>query len=592
MTKSIQGNTQPTSNTGILTKYSDADRGLVEIPTLSPHLGFHIVDGDRVILRSNSFDTAVSGSCFADVIPLLDGSLSRRSIMTRLSDKHSAIDVQTALVFLASRGFLVSADFKMNRELAAFWSSLGASPRWAEERLSGQTISIVGDIAYLDESLRELGLRISDEEPTFCVVSADYRDQVFSEFDLRNRETGVPWLPVDPAVTNLMLGPVFIPCGSGPCWECLATRLSANRQVEKFLQNIGVQNTGVPTASFPALSRAFSGLVAAEIAKWMVFQECSGLHRQVLTLTPSDFHVTYHSVVRRPQCRTCGDALLSRTDREPVPVQLQPSPKPIRNSGGLRSIPPSETLDRYRHLVSPVSGVVSNLERISDHSDPWLHVYASKLGNFAASGSMHYALRGIRIRSAGKGSTPMQSEASALGEGLERVSGTFSGDEIRTRCRFVDFLSSGKDEAIHPDKVQLFSDHQFDQAAYVTECDSVASWVPERFDPEASIDWSPVWSLTQERHRYLPTALLYFDAPLEIGCRFGQGNSNGCSAGNTIEEAILQGFFELVERDCVAVWWYIDCSGQPWIFKVSTIPICLMRCPVTMPCTETCGCLI
>ena len=29
-----------------------------------------------------------------------------------------------------------------------------------------------------------------------------------------------------------------------------------------------------------------------------------------------------------------------------------------------------------------------------------------------------------------------------------------------------------------------------------------------------------------------------------------------CAAGNTLEEAILQGFFELAERDAFAIWWY------------------------------------
>ena len=33
-------------------------------------------------------------------------------------------------------------------------------------------------------------------------------------------------------------------------------------------------------------------------------------------------------------------------------------------------------------------------------------------------------------------------------------------------------------------------------------------------------------------------------------------DSNGCAAGNTLEEAILQGFLELVERDAFAIWWY------------------------------------
>src|SRR4029077_4595821 len=33
-------------------------------------------------------------------------------------------------------------------------------------------------------------------------------------------------------------------------------------------------------------------------------------------------------------------------------------------------------------------------------------------------------------------------------------------------------------------------------------------------------------------------------------------DSNGCAAGNTLGEAIVQGFLELVERDAYAIWWY------------------------------------
>ena len=63
-------------------------------------------------------------------------------------------------------------------------------------------------------------------------------------------------------------------------------------------------------------------------------------------------------------------------------------------------------------------------------------------------------------------------------------------------------------------------------------------------------EWSPVWSLRDKRFKYLPTGLLYF---------FYGGfhtDSNGCAAGNTREEAIVQGFLELVERDAYAIWWY------------------------------------
>src|SRR5262249_28077195 len=52
---------------------------------------------------------------------------------------------------------------------------------------------------------------------------------------------------------------------------------------------------------------------------------------------------------------------------------------------------------------------------------------------------------------------------------------------------------------------------------------------------------------------------------------------NGNAAGNSLEEAILQGFLELVERDHVALWWYnrirrpavdIESFGEPYLLQL------------------------
>ena len=80
--------------------------------------------------------------------------------------------------------------------------------------------------------------------------------------------------------------------------------------------------------------------------------------------------------------------------------------------------------------------------------------------------------------------------------------------------------------------------------------------MPTPFDPGAALDWTPVWSLTRQRHRYLPTSMLYSMPAEQRGAADLIADSNGCAAGNTLEEAILQGFFELVERDAFAIWWY------------------------------------
>src|SRR5207247_11424861 len=94
------------------------------------------------------------------------------------------------------------------------------------------------------------------------------------------------------------------------------------------------------------------------------------------------------------------------------------------------------------------------------------------------------------------------------------------------------------------------------------------------FDAGAEIDWTPVWSLTRREVRYLPTAFCYYSYPWPQERASCLACSNGNAAGNTLEEAILQGFLELVERDGVALWWYnrvrrpavdLDSFGEPYV---------------------------
>jgi ribosomal protein S12 methylthiotransferase accessory factor len=199
--------------------------------------------------------------------------------------------------------------------------------------------------------------------------------------------------------------------------------------------------------------------------------------------------------------------------------------------------------------VSPLTGVVSRLERIE--ADLPLNTNYFATHNFSVPAATVNELRaGLSgSGSAGKGSTAEQGEASALMEAIERYSGIFQGDEIRKTRRFKDFRSG---EAILPNDILLFSDTQLRDWMPANGPDGPPS-TPALFDRSAEIEWSPVWSLRDKRFKYVPTSLLYFfyRGPGQI-----YADSNGCAAGNTIEEAIVQGFLELVERDAYAIWWY------------------------------------
>jgi thiazole/oxazole-forming peptide maturase SagD family component len=120
---------------------------------------------------------------------------------------------------------------------------------------------------------------------------------------------------------------------------------------------------------------------------------------------------------------------------------------------------------------------------------------------------------------------------------------------VRKRC--TDFPPG---DALLPNDILLFSEAQYRQSPTTDSGEAPAVRPP--FDRSAEIEWSPVWSLRDERFKYLPTSILYFSYKDPAGDQQDPADSNGCAAGNTLEEAIVQGFLELVERDSYAIWWY------------------------------------
>ena len=545
---------------GALVHTTAADRGIVERPLLAPHLEMRPVGGESALLVSEGFNSLLYGQRYLDVLPLLDGSRTRREIAAALAGKHSPVEVQTTLVSLASKGRIVSAEFSMSRRMAAFWCALGVSPRLAEERLAAAPVAVYGDEdGRLAAALGGMGVRLragDDGEAALAAFATDdYLAESHAETNRRRIESGAPWTLVKTAGIWPLIGPVFRPGDDGaPCWKCLEHRMRGNSEIDNFLRNATGEAGGiVPASTPPPFAGAIAGLAAAEIAKWIVLGGQAMLHENAWSLDSLALQASRHPVGRRPQCDACGDENLRRLDRAPAPVRLGPSPKPIHNSGGLRSVPPEETVRKYRHLISPISGVVTQLMRITDQADPWLHVYWAGSNLALKNDSVHVLRNSLRTKSSGKGGTPEQAEASALCEAVERYSGVFHGSEIRRRARFSDFADG---EAIHPNAIQHYSDRQYEQAEEVNNRRLRFNYIPQRFDPDVEMDWSPVWSLTAERHRWLPTSMLYFAKPLEDGAIYCPPDSNGCAAGNTLEEAILQGFFELVERDAFACWWY------------------------------------
>ncbi len=155
--------------------------------------------------------------------------------------------------------------------------------------------------------------------------------------------------------------------------------------------------------------------------------------------------------------------------------------------------------------------------------------------------------------SMGKGRTATQAKASALCEAVERWSASYQGDEAVLHATFADL----GDDAVPPAALLCFSEAQYrNRDELNARASGRAEHVPRPLYEDQGLDWTPAWSLTRRRRRYVPAACCFADLPLPPGERVARYDSNGDAAGNCLEEALLQGLLELVERDAAALWWY------------------------------------
>ena len=234
----------------------------------------------------------------------------------------------------------------------------------------------------------------------------------------------------------------------------------------------------------------------------------------------------------------------------PSPLNLWKREKTSAADGGYRSRSPEDTLRRYAHLIGHC-GIVEELECAYRDPCDLVHVYVARL-RADLGGSKSRVWKGLRAPCVGKGMTEAQARASALGEAVERYSAIFRGDEVRIKASYRELSS----QAIHPNACMNFSARQYRQREEWNQSETEFNWVPQPFDEEQETDWTPVWSLTEERFKYAATASCYFGYPFSAEHDFCRPDSNGNAAGANLEEAILQAFLEVVERDCVALWWY------------------------------------
>lgn len=528
---------------------------MLKQPTFKSHFRVETVEAEGAFLLSERGAIVLSDRLYQLLVPLLDGNRTADEIVEQLQDKLPASYIYYALMELEQRGYLVENEEVLPINLARFCQHLTISTEDACRRLQATKVAIktLGSLSAsaLIATLESLQIKVAKEANFEVVLTDDYLRAELVEIHKKNLMRSRPWMLVKPTGTLIWIGPIFHPEKTA-CWECLSQRLQGNRPVEGFIQRCRNASSPLtsPLADLPSTLQTALTMAATEIFKWIVQGENKRLEGVLVTHDTLSLEIQNHMLIKRPQCPSCG--ILRQQHRKPLPVVLGSQKKTFTADGGHRCVSPSATFNRYRHHISPITGVVRELSKLSRNLNGLTPAYLAKHHFASMFDDLSVLERNIGGRSAGKGKTDAQARASGLCEAIERYSGVFQGDEIRVKGSYRKM----GDRAIHPNFCMNFSQAQYDnREAWNAQCASFFQRVPEPFDEEREIEWTPVWSLTYQDFKYLPTAYCYFGYPMPAkpDC---WADTNGCAAGNTLEESIVQGFMELVERDSVALWWY------------------------------------
>ncbi|KUO20276.1 TOMM precursor leader peptide-binding protein [Streptomyces dysideae] len=551
---------------------------------LKRHVRAVSAPGEAVFMWSDKDVTAVRGAGAEALVALLDGSRTLPELLREAAAAMPADEAGRVVRCLAEANLVgyrhgaprpgpVGADC---RSAEAYWDRAGLDGGVAEDKVRGTAVALIG-VGDVDGEAARAACDASgisavgaDADAAFALVLCeDYLAPELASVEARLRAEGRPWLLASPFAPEPWTGPVFEPGADAACWSCLAHRLREHRRGELSVrQSLGLDGSAVrPAPSLAAVRSVGLHGAVLETAKWLAGLRCPE-QRAVCVLDSLTLRTTHHPVRRRPQCASCGDPSLvaERTRRPVVPVSR---PKAEGSGSNDRALSAEQMLARHGHLVGPVAGIVTDVRPMAGLPEG-LHAYDSG-HNLALRGHSPAGVRRVlRARSSGKGVTAAEARASALCEAVERYCAARQGDELTV----TDSLTGLGEDAVHPNACQLFHERQYADRDRWNASHTAFHHVSAPFDPDRPTEWTPVWSLTGHTRRLLPTSTLYFDCAPGGSADGLWADSNGNAAGSSLEDAVVQGFLELVERDAVALWWYnrlrqpgldLDAFDEPWL---------------------------
>ena len=510
---------------------------------------------------------------------LTQEALTQEAIMENFYQYGNIQEVVHTLYYLEEAGYITRKKLCFTAEQSTFWSNSGYDPQALSDILLRQSVSIrpVGQVVDTEfrQACQLLHLSIADKaglpsdiDTVFpeqvaqdsaqtnltIVLTSDYLHADLSAINREMYHHQKSWLLVKLNGTKPLIGPLFQPgSDDAACYECLKHRLALHDQQNALYRTEKGKDASlpIPQSGHPLTRQMAANRTLLKIVDYWYHGTSGSLTNGLIQMDPLHGDESVHQLVKRPQCPSCGDPQLEQGALQPIILGKESST--VSNQGGYRTKSPEETMKLYQHHISHLTGIVPYLQTYNQLPDSPIHNFTSGKNLALQSKSMFWLNLHLRSANGGKGTTDAQAKTGALCEAIERYCVMYHGETAGIQSSYYEL-----EKAIHPNDLMLFSDTQYaNRDSTNGESTKFYSLIPDTFDQDRIRDWTPVYSLTQQCFKYLPSVYCYAQYPdgdeknLEA-----YPDANGCAAGNTLEEAILQGYLELIERDAAAIWWY------------------------------------
>jgi ribosomal protein S12 methylthiotransferase accessory factor len=384
---------------------------MIERPKFKDKYVVRTVHGDGTFLLSETGSDIVYGAAVEAVSPLLDGSRARNEIVARLASAFAPDQVDAALTMLEREGHLQEQSPNgVPLELSAFWSELGVDVSDLSRLLSGVHPKICGigstDTERFARRLRSLGFVLTEQPNFIFVVCDDYEDPRIAETNAHCLRAKIPWMILKPGGVNTWVGPIFVPDRTA-CWACLQSRLTRNRVVDAYVR----QRSGEQGPFFTARARlrtieeqAYS-VAIVQFLRLLATGENSSLESRIAVTEMISMRQSFHTVVRRPQCASCGEPDRYRVDGfDLVPMRAEPE----QNSAAQ----PDRTFAILADQIGAVTGLVGRVGRCAD--DGPAPIFSASHNFVLGSQDLQTLQDGLADQSFGSGSTEGQARTAAL----------------------------------------------------------------------------------------------------------------------------------------------------------------------------------